>query len=126
MTTRIALVDDEHSVRVALARVLRFAGYEVVTYACGSDFLAAVDEFRPDCALLDIHMPGLTGLQVQQQLHARQLRLPAVFITASDDGDIERNVLDAGGHCLLHKPFSSQQLLTSVAAAIGAPLTRMA
>lgn len=126
MTTRIALVDDEHSVRVALARVLRFAGYEVVTYACGSDFLAAVDEFRPDCALLDMHMPGLTGLQVQQQLHARQLRLPAVFITASDDGDIERNVLDAGGHCLLHKPFSSQQLLTSVAAAIGAPLPPMA
>jgi FixJ family two-component response regulator len=122
MTTRIALVDDEHSVRVALARVLRLAGYEVVTYACGSDFLEAVDEFRPDCALLDMHMPGLTGLQVQQQLHARQLRLPAVFITASGDGDVERNVLDAGGHCLLHKPFSSQQLLTSVEAAIGAPL----
>jgi FixJ family two-component response regulator len=120
MTPRIALVDDENSVRVALARVLRLAGYEVATYACGSDFLAAVEDFQPDCALLDVHMPGLTGLQVQQQLCARQLRLPAVFITASGDEDVERHVLDAGGHCLLHKPFSSHVLLTSVEAAINA------
>ena len=66
-------------------------------------------------------MPGLTGLQVQQQMGARHLWMPAVFITASTDADVERSVLDAGGHCLLHKPFSSQVLLDSVEAAIRAP-----
>jgi FixJ family two-component response regulator len=121
MVTRIALVDDEASVRVALSRVLRLAGYEVGVYASGRDFLAAIDDFRPDCALLDIHMPGLTGLQVQHELQAQHSQVPAVLITASEDADMRSRVHDAGGFCLLHKPFSSLELLTSIEAAMRAP-----
>jgi FixJ family two-component response regulator len=111
---RIALVDDEASVRVALARLLRLADYEVITYASGEEFLAAIDEFRPDCVLLDVHMPGLTGIQVQQRLRSDHLNLPAVFITASEEADVERDALAAGGICLLRKPFSSHQLLACI------------
>lgn len=120
MVTRIALVDDEASVRVALSRVLRLAGYEVGSYASGKDFLDAIEDFRPDCALLDIHMPGMTGLQVQHQLQCRKAQLPAVMITASEDADIRTRVDDAGGFCLLRKPFSSHELLSSIEAAMRA------
>ena len=66
--TRIALVDDEASVRVALGRLLRLANYEVLAYASGEEFLAALGDRMPDCALLDVHLPGLTGIQVQLRL----------------------------------------------------------
>lgn len=115
---RIALVDDESSVRVALARVLRLADYEVATYESGEDFLSSLSEFRPDCVLLDVQMPGLTGIQVQQRLQLDHVDLPAVFITASEDADIERDALSVGGAGLLRKPVSSRHLLNCIAAAL--------
>ncbi len=66
--TRIALVDDESSVRVALGRLLRLADYEVLAYASGEEFLAALAGCTPDCAVLDVHLPGLTGIEVQMRL----------------------------------------------------------
>jgi FixJ family two-component response regulator len=116
--TRIALVDDEASVRVALARLLRMADYEVLAYASGEEFLAALGDCRPDCALLDVHLPGLTGIQVQLRLQAGHVPLPVVFITASDDPAVERGALNAGGLRVLRKPFSSQELLASIVSAL--------
>jgi CheY-like chemotaxis protein len=87
--TRIALVDDEASVRVALGRLLRMADYEVLAYASGEEFLAALGDCMPDCALLDVHLPGLTGIEVQMRLLADHVQLPVVFITASDDPAID-------------------------------------
>jgi FixJ family two-component response regulator len=115
---RIALVDDEAPVRVALGRLLRLADYEVLPYASGEEFLAALDEGRPDCALLDVHLPGLTGIEVQKRLRAARAPLPVVFITASEDPSIEREAVEAGGLRVLRKPFSSDQLLDSIAAAL--------
>ena len=115
---RIALVDDEAPVRVALGRLLRLADYEVLSYASGEEFLAALDEGRPDCALLDVHLPGLTGIEVQKRLRAARAPLPVVFITASEDPSIEREAVEAGGLRVLRKPFSSDQLLDSIAAAL--------
>jgi FixJ family two-component response regulator len=118
---RIALLDDEAPVRAALGRVLRLAGYEVLSYASGEEFLAALAECgSPDCAVLDVHLPGLSGIQVQRQLQASQRRMPVVFITASEDATIDRDAREAGGLCLLRKPFSSDQLLVSVASALHA------
>ena len=111
---RIALVDDEAPVRTALSRLLRMADYEVLAYASGEEFLAALGECMPDCALLDIHLPGLTGIEVQLRLKADQLQLPVVFITASDDPAVDRSALDAGGLRVLRKPFSNQELLASI------------
>ena len=116
--TRIALVDDEASVRKALGRLLRMADYEVQAYASGEEFLSALGDCMPDCALLDIHLPGLTGIQVQMRLQADHVQLPVVFITASDDPDIGRSALQAGGLRVLRKPFSSRELLASIVFAL--------
>jgi len=115
---RIALVDDEASVRVAMGRLLRLADYEVLPYASGEEFLAALAENRPDCALLDVHLPGMTGIQVQLRLRSGDSQLPVVFITASDDPSVERDALSAGGLCLLRKPFTSNQLLSCIESAL--------
>jgi len=117
---RIALLDDEAPVRVALGRVLRLANYEVLAYASGEDFLAALDDCVPDCAVLDVHLPGLTGIQVQQRLQSGAVRFPVVFITASEDAAVDRDAREAGGLCVLRKPFSSAELLASIALALRA------
>jgi FixJ family two-component response regulator len=116
----VAVVDDEAPVRTALRRLLRLADYEVVAFASGEDFLASLAERRPDCVVLDIHMPGLTGLEVQTRLSAAQLKIPVLFITASDELALSEQVLLAGGTQLLRKPFSNLALLE----ALGGVLSR--
>ena len=113
----IAVVDDEACVRTALARLLRLAGYETVMYASGEDFLAALENSRPDCVLLDIHLPGLSGLDVKDRVVSLHSELPVVFITACDDADSTRAVRT--GSYLLHKPFSNDDLLATITAALG-------
>lgn len=114
----VALVDDEAPVRVALGRLLRLANYTVLAFASGEEFLESLATRVPDCVLLDIHMPGLTGLQVQARLRATGVELPVVFITASDDADIGRRALEAGGLLVLRKPFSNDLLLDAVGVAL--------
>jgi FixJ family two-component response regulator len=114
----IAVVDDEASVRTALRRLLRLADFEVVAFASGEDFLASLATRRPDCAILDVHMPGLSGLDVQARLCAAHSDVPVVFITASDDPALDQKVLAAGGAALLRKPFSNDALLAAIGAAL--------
>lgn len=116
--TCVALVDDEAPVRVALGRLLRLANHTVLAFASGEEFLQSLAARVPDCVLLDIHMPGMTGLQVQARLRAKGFDLPVVFITASDDADIARRALEAGGLLVLRKPFSNELLLDAVGLAL--------
>lgn len=115
----LALVDDEAPVRRALGRVLRLAGYEVLGFESGQDFLDSLNSRVPDCVLLDIHMPGLTGLQVRDRLTATQPRMPVVFITASDDVELAKQVC-GGTSALLRKPFARQVLLDAIDSALRA------
>ena len=112
------MVDDEASVRTALGRLLRLADYEVAAFASGEEFLASLATHRPDCAILDVHMPGLSGFDVQARLRAAKSDVPVVFITASDDLALDQKVLAAGGATLLRKPFSNDALLAAVGAAL--------
>lgn len=114
----IAVVDDESPVRIMLGRVLSLADYEVTGFASGEDFLASLSVRRPACAILDIHMPGLSGLDVHSRLRSAHIPIPVVFITASDDVTLERSALEAGAVCLLRKPFSSNELLEAVDVAL--------
>jgi len=118
----VAVVDDEAPVRVALGRLLRLAGYTAVTSSSSEDFLATLVHHRPDCALLDMCLPGLSGLQLQALLHAKGIALPVVFITASDDPALARKALEAGGVRVLHKPFSNVELLAAVDLALQSAL----
>lgn len=116
--TWVALVDDEAAVRAALGRLLRLADYEVAAFPSGEEFIASLEARHPDCAILDVHMPGLSGFEVQARLCAARLDVPTVFITASDDPALDRSVSEAGGVRLLRKPFSSDELLDAVGAAL--------
>lgn len=117
----VALVDDEASVRRALERLLRLAGHEVLSFESGREFLDSLNTRRPDCVLLDIQMPGLSGLQVRDRLRETQPTLPVVFITGGDDSELAREGLSGGAIGLLRKPFSRQELLDALASALRPP-----
>jgi FixJ family two-component response regulator len=112
------VVDDEAPGRTALARLLRLMDYEVAVFASGEEFLASLDASRPDCVFLDVLMPGLSGFEVQSRLKATQVDVRVVFITASDDPDLDRLALEAGGVGLLRKPCSEDELLDAVGAVL--------
>lgn len=114
----IAVVDDEAPVRTMLGRVLRLADYRVSAFASGEEFLASLPGELPACVILDVHMPGLSGLDVQARLRAAELDVPVVFITASDDAALDHLAHRAGAVCMLRKPFSSKQLIEAIAAAL--------
>jgi FixJ family two-component response regulator len=115
---RIALVEDEAPVRIALERLLRLANYEVSAYASGEEFLTGLAEPMPRCVILDVHLPGLSGIEVQRQLRSGRVQVPVVFITASDDPALEREACEAGGLRLLRKPFSGEELLATIVSAL--------
>jgi FixJ family two-component response regulator len=110
----IAVVDDEASVRTMLGRLLRTADYQVSPFASGEDFLASLAAQRPACAILDIHMSGMSGFDVQSHMRAAHLGIPVVFITASDDVALEGSAHELQAICLLRKPFSGTALLDAV------------
>ena len=101
----IAFVDDEESVRKALARLLRSAEMEAHVFASGAEFLSALAEFSPDCVVLDLHMPQVSGFEV---IAAVQKRLPVVAITGNGSLEAEARALDGGP-----RPISSSPLMTA-------------
>jgi FixJ family two-component response regulator len=118
---RVATVDDEAPVRVALGRLLRLAAYDVTSFESGEAFLASLATARPDCAIVDIHMPGLNGFEVGDRLRAANIDIPVVLITASDDTMLDGAAQAAGAVCLLRKPLSGDQLFAAIAAALSRP-----
>jgi FixJ family two-component response regulator len=114
----IAVVDDEAPVRTMLGRLLRLADYEVAPFSCGDEFIASLAARRPDCVILDVHMPGLSGFDVQSRISTAGVDIPVVFITASDDLALDAKVRQAGGAKLLRKPFSNDDLLEAISAAL--------
>ena len=101
-----------------LRRVLRHARYDVVTFASGAEFLDSLGEQAPACVILDVHMPGLSGLEVLSRMRDLACGMGAILITASDDPALDRTVADAGGVALLRKPFESDRLLEEVEKAL--------
>lgn len=118
MTTPcIAIVDDEAAVCAALARVLRVAGYEVMTFSNGAEFLEALETRCPACVVLDVSMPGVGGFAVMKRLRASSIDVPTILITASDDPGLT-DAASAAGVPLLRKPFASTILLEAIEAAL--------
>jgi len=116
----IAVVDDEESVRRALGRLLRSADHDVRSYASGSEFLSSFPSEIPDCLILDVHMPGLTGFDVLARLQAADARLPTIVITGFDDPDAEPRARRLGAVEFLRKPFREDELLEAVGRAVSA------
>jgi FixJ family two-component response regulator len=114
----IAVVDDDASVRTALGRLLTTRGYEVTGFACGEAFLATSDARAPDCLVLDLHMPGMSGFDVQQQLAARGSALPVVVITAQDSAVARSRAVAAGASACLGKPLDPVALIGAIECAM--------
>jgi len=114
----VFVVDDDASVRGALARLLHSAGYQTETFASAEGFLAQSRFDAPGCILLDVRMPGLNGLELQQALAAADRQLPIVFITGHGDVPMSVRAMKAGAEDFLPKPFDDEELLKAVAQAL--------
>ena len=112
----IAVVDDEEAICRALERLLRSAGFDVATFATGAAFLESDGRWRAACVVLDVHMPGLSGSDVQAQLAGQDL--PVVVITGRDSDEVRERALAAGAAAYMRKPVDDQMLLTTLAAAM--------
>ena len=110
----IHFVDDDKPFRTALSRVLNASGYEVADYDSAAGFLQSIEHSKPGCILLDVQMPTLGGLQLQQELAKLSHAWPIIFLTGQ--GDIPTSVLaiKAGAEDFLTKPVSSKILLATI------------
>ena len=114
----IAVVDDEEPIRKALKRLLRAAGLEAEGYASGQAFLDGAAARRPDCVLLDLHMPNMSGEQILTQIRRMTGRPPVVVITAHDTPETREQCLAAGAAAYLRKPLDDRLLLNAISAAL--------
>ena len=114
---RVLVVDDEPQVVDMLRELLVELGYTVETAGHGAEALGRVPEFEPDVVLLDLQMPGLSGLQVLEQLRRGHPGLPVVIVTGNADADVARSTLARGAFDYLRKPFQFDVLARVVAAA---------
>ena len=110
----IYLVDDEEAIRRSLKLVLQLAGHEVVQFELGRHFLDAVDRLPPGCILLDVRMPEIDGLQVQQELIRRGIEMPLVVMTGHGDIGVAVTALKAGADDFIEKPFERAQMLAAI------------
>lgn len=115
----VAVVDDEDNVRLALRRLLRSAGFDVLAYESGSEFLRHVARSLPDCVVLDIRMPGPSGFEVQATMAAQQLTIPVVVVTGNDSRESQQEAMDRGADAYLCKPVDGDALIDAVLTAIG-------
>jgi FixJ family two-component response regulator len=115
----IAVVDDDASVREALQRFLKTFGFQVETLASGREFLCSSRLALVECVILDLAMPGMSGVEVQQQLAARSRAIPIVFITAHRDDQLGQRAITVGALAVLRKPVDQAELLRSVRKAFG-------
>lgn len=113
-TSLVYVVDDDLSVRRSLQRLLKSSGFEVQVFTSGQEFLREADQSAAGCLILDVVMPGLSGLELQQEFLARGYKLPIIFITAHDNATVQRNALSAGAHAFIRKPFEDLVLLDAI------------
>ena len=124
-TTVIHVVDDDASMRTALTRLLEHAGYAVRAYASAGDFLVSEPDARPGCMLLDLQLPGPSGLELQQALRRQHNALPIVFISAHADVPRTVRAIKGGASDFLVKPVDSQQLLAAIESALAGAASPM-
>ena len=114
LETTIFVVDDDPSVRTAIRRLLSSVGLSCETFGSGAEFLKRAEDGISGCVLLDVRMPGLSGIEVQQLLVAAGHDLPIIFVTAHADVPLTVRAMKAGAMEVLTKPFEDQALLDAV------------
>jgi FixJ family two-component response regulator len=114
----IAIVDDDAPLREALASVMKAAGFSPRTFASAEEFLACDDCDDTACLVLDVRLPGMSGIELQKQLSKTNSRLPIVFVTAHGDATLRDSLMRAGAAAFLYKPVRSDALLKEIRRAL--------
>jgi FixJ family two-component response regulator len=120
----VAIVDDDEAVRTALARLLALHGFEIRTFDSPDTFLAAVPPFAPHCAVLDLKMPAIGGLELQAEMARRRLAIPVIFLTGHGDVPASVRAMKQGATDFLEKPVRPDALLQAIRGAIALDTTR--
>jgi FixJ family two-component response regulator len=113
----IAIVDDDPAVLRALARLLHTRAVETRTYTSAREFLAALPEGHPECLIVDLQMPEMTGLELQRHLNRNGIQIPTIVITAHNEADMRGLCESAGAASFLLKPLQDTALLAAIGAA---------
>jgi len=114
----VAIVDDDELVRGALQGMLKEAGLPARAFASAEEFLRSGAQHESSCLIVDVRMPGMSGLELQARLEEEQIRTPIIFITAHGDERMRKQALRSGAADFLTKPFDDEVLLRSVRAAL--------
>lgn len=117
-TRVICVVDDDDSVRLAVAALLKSAGYSARTFESGEQFLEWAPMRMLGCLITDLSMPGLDGLELQRRLRRENPTLPIIFISAYDNVSKRDMAISGGAVSFFHKPFSGDALLAAIEAVI--------
>ena len=119
MTPVIGIVDDDASILRAVRRLLGAAGFNVRTFGSAEEFLASEHLERISCLVLDIHLNGLSGFELQDRLIEAHITIPIVFITAHDDLSTRERAQRGGASEYLRKPFDEHSLIGAIGKALG-------
>jgi two-component system response regulator FixJ len=114
----IAIVDDDEPLREALGSVMKAAGFKTTTFATAEEFLNSADRRNTACLILDVRLPGMSGVELQKRLAEAKSRIPVIFVTAHGDASLRDLVMKAGAAGFLNKPVRSDALLKEIYAAL--------
>ena len=114
----ISIIDDDASVRTATARLLRAMGFSVYAFASAKEFLSSAQSNETSCLILDVEMPGMNGVELQDYLIAHGHGTPIIFISAFPQDQVRERATKAGAVCFLSKPFDEARLLECVERAL--------
>jgi len=121
----VFIVEDDPSMRNALKNLLRSVGLEPAVYASAQEFLETRRPDAPSCLILDVRLPGLSGLDLQRELSAANIQIPIIFITAHGDIPMSVRAMKAGAVEFLTKPFRDQDLLDAIQASLAQDRIRL-
>ena len=112
----ISIVDDDDSVRESLQRLMRSVGFAVNVFASAEEFLDSDRLRNTDCLILDVRLPGMSGLELQRHLKTSHSEIPIIFITSYEDDGVRARALNAGAVHYFLKPFNDEDLLDAIEA----------
>jgi two-component system response regulator FixJ len=114
----VFVVDDDPAMRESVCWLLNSAGFHSVAYACAEEYLRELDPVTPGCLLIDVRLPGMSGLELQRELAKREIAIPIIFLTVCDDVLTAVQACKAGAVDYLEKPFDESRLLRIVKSAL--------